>query len=295
MSHNNQEYLTISKISKLCNVSVSALKYYEKVGLIKPAKIEKDTLYRYYSVCQYGQIETIRELRELDIPIATIKEYMKDRKLKSSLETLKRHYDNLNTRINELQETQKRMQEQIALVEKCCNESEKDFVIKKEYFGERKVLIDDNLGNHDLNTLTAIDLSYSILEVEFLIGKDEKAATLARGKLGHFIPQEDIEKGNLMTSYPFIFIGHKDKQHKSLKILKAGEYICLMHFGAARDREPSLKKMLAFINDNGYAIAGDAVQVDLIDDTVSDCSDEFIFEIQIPVEKRMTPNIFGDN
>jgi DNA-binding transcriptional MerR regulator/effector-binding domain-containing protein len=290
MNPDNMEYLTVSKISKLCNVPVSALKYYEKIGLIKPAKIEKDTLYRYYSVCQYAQIETIRELRELDIPIATIKEYMRDRKLKSSLETLKRHYDNLNTRINELQETQKRMQEQIALVEECCNESDKDFIIKKKFIGERKVLIDDNLGNHDLNTLTDIDLSYSILEVEFLIGKNEKAATLARGKLGHFIPKEDLEEGNLMKSYPFIFVGHKDLQHKNLKILKAGEYICLMHFGRARDREPSLKAMLMYIKENGYTIAGDVVQVDLIDDTMSDCSEEFIFEIQIPVQKSKIPN-----
>ena len=39
----------IGELSKLCNISVKALRYYDAQGLLIPDKIDKFTGYRYYS------------------------------------------------------------------------------------------------------------------------------------------------------------------------------------------------------------------------------------------------------
>ncbi len=49
--------LRIGEFSKLAKISIKTLRYYDKIGLMKPAMIDSVTQYRYYTV---EQLETIR-------------------------------------------------------------------------------------------------------------------------------------------------------------------------------------------------------------------------------------------
>ena len=49
--------LRIGEFSKLAKISIKTLRYYDKIGLLKPAMVDSATQYRYYSV---DQLETIR-------------------------------------------------------------------------------------------------------------------------------------------------------------------------------------------------------------------------------------------
>ena len=53
--------LRIGEFSKLAKVSIKTLRYYDKIGLLKPAMIDSATQYRYYTV---EQLETIRLIEE---------------------------------------------------------------------------------------------------------------------------------------------------------------------------------------------------------------------------------------
>jgi len=49
--------LRIGEFSKLAKISIKALRYYDKIGLLKPAMIDSATQYRYYTL---EQLETVR-------------------------------------------------------------------------------------------------------------------------------------------------------------------------------------------------------------------------------------------
>ena len=49
--------LRIGEFSKLAKISIKALRYYDRIGLLKPAMIDSATQYRYYS---FDQLETVR-------------------------------------------------------------------------------------------------------------------------------------------------------------------------------------------------------------------------------------------
>ena len=49
--------LRIGEFSKLAKISIKALRYYDRIGLLKPAMIDSVTQYRYYS---FDQLETVR-------------------------------------------------------------------------------------------------------------------------------------------------------------------------------------------------------------------------------------------
>jgi DNA-binding transcriptional MerR regulator len=64
--------LKIGDFSRLSQVSIKTLRYYDEVGLLKPAQIDQSSGYRYYSVAQLGQVHRILALRDLGFSLDQI-------------------------------------------------------------------------------------------------------------------------------------------------------------------------------------------------------------------------------
>lgn len=64
-----KEFFSIGEVSKLFNVKISALRYYDEIGLLKPEYKDEQTNYRYYSTQQFERLDTIKYLRALGLPI----------------------------------------------------------------------------------------------------------------------------------------------------------------------------------------------------------------------------------
>lgn len=68
------KYLSIGEISKLSNVSIQTLRYYDQIGLFIPAFTDEMTNYRYYEPDQLFYLDIIKYLRHLDLPLKKIKQ-----------------------------------------------------------------------------------------------------------------------------------------------------------------------------------------------------------------------------
>ncbi len=64
--------LRIGEFSKLAKVSIKALRYYDKIGLLKPAMIDSATQYRYYTLEQLETIRLISMYKDVGLPNETI-------------------------------------------------------------------------------------------------------------------------------------------------------------------------------------------------------------------------------
>lgn len=67
--------LSIGEAAKLKNVSIKALRYYEKLGIFNPAYIDPQSGYRYYSPAQLFDLDVILTCDELGIPLKHILDY----------------------------------------------------------------------------------------------------------------------------------------------------------------------------------------------------------------------------
>ena len=65
--------LKIGEFSKLSMLTVKALRFYEKEGLLAPARVDEWTGYRMYDTAQLRTAAHIKALRQLGIPVAQIK------------------------------------------------------------------------------------------------------------------------------------------------------------------------------------------------------------------------------
>ncbi|MBP2664195.1 MAG: MerR: Hg(II)-responsive transcriptional regulator [Firmicutes bacterium] len=60
---------SIGEMSKLHNVPVKTLRYYDDIGLFKPTKVDESSKYRYYSIEQFEQLNTITYLKFSGLPL----------------------------------------------------------------------------------------------------------------------------------------------------------------------------------------------------------------------------------
>lgn len=95
--------MTVNEVSKLTGVSIRALQYYDKIGLLKPTAYTESG-YRQYDDTALEQLQQILLFRELEFPLKDIKnimsspDYDKNKAIKQQIELLtlkKEHLENL--------------------------------------------------------------------------------------------------------------------------------------------------------------------------------------------------------
>lgn len=69
----HRDMLTIGAFAKACRLSPKALRLYDELGLLRPARVDPDTGYRYYAVAQLEQARLVAWLRRLGMPLAEIR------------------------------------------------------------------------------------------------------------------------------------------------------------------------------------------------------------------------------
>lgn len=67
--------MTVNEVSKLTGVSIRTLQYYDKIGLLKPAKYSESG-YRLYDDTALEKLQQILLFRELEFPLKEIKEIL---------------------------------------------------------------------------------------------------------------------------------------------------------------------------------------------------------------------------
>lgn len=70
------KFFTRGEFAKLRNVAFNSLRYYEKLGLLRPARTDPETKYRYYAPEQLAELDTIQLCILLGIPLNRLEDYM---------------------------------------------------------------------------------------------------------------------------------------------------------------------------------------------------------------------------
>jgi DNA-binding transcriptional MerR regulator len=104
------QYYSIGQTAKLFNISVQTLRFYEKMGLIEPARVNEKTGYRFYAQEQFHRIDRIHYLKSLGLQLKEIKNIMAAGQvdklqyfLRKNLASRLRDLNNLKEQISDLE------------------------------------------------------------------------------------------------------------------------------------------------------------------------------------------------
>ena len=122
--------MTISEISKKCNISPDTLRYYEKVGLLSYVNRTAGGI-RDYSEQDCAQVEFVKCMRSAGLSIEVLQKYFElfkrgKRTLKARRDLLAKERENLQMRFKELQDTIKRLDYKISVYDKALKSKSKE-------------------------------------------------------------------------------------------------------------------------------------------------------------------------
>ena len=98
----------------------------------------------------------------------------------------------------------------------------------------------------------------------------------------------DIESDESVESMVmFFFVKDRENIDENLiKRIPKGKYVCRYYRGSLWNTKGHLKQMMEYIEQNGYSVCGDILQIVQIDISVTDQNEEVMFETQIPIKKH---------
>lgn len=271
----NREIYTISEFAKMTGVSTDTLRYYDKINLFKPTNIDSKTGYRYYTLKEFEEIGEIQTLQTLGVSLKEIKHHLENKTFFSSYMLLSKQYADIDRKIAELIQLKSYLSEKLSTLEDVMNNNSDDEIVLKE--------IDKRIGYG--TRINCKDYGEIKTESARIIEKYRKSLFVSNS-YAIFIPKEDILKRKFNAHYYcVIFDIEKDEAEPFEKLtFPKGLYATIRYNGTTFERSDSMIKLVDYIEQNHYEIIGDALQICVIDENITNIDAEKINEIQIPIK-----------
>lgn len=268
-----EKYFTTGEFASLCSTTKETLFHYDKIGILKPAHIDKNR-YRYYSPKQFADFDLIATLKDAGCSLKQIKEYMETYTPDKYLDVLEYH-------IKKLQKEQKKLKRKERILEK----------IKLSM----KYAMDHPCG---IPKLEACEEEYLIV-----IKLDQSSASSEKEEIYKLSDHFDYcYSNNIGDSFTLGSIVLKetllsDKSHDSyyyskisepicserLFIKPKGTYLTMLHKGSIESVDSSYQIMLDYIEQHNLILIGNAYIDDLLGCFATASSKQFISQISMEV------------
>lgn len=266
---------TIGEVSKLFDINIKTLRYYDEINLFKPIFIDKFNKYRYYSADQFEQLNTIMYLKALGMPLNKIKFHLSTRSIDNIRQLLEEQKKITVEKIKELQYIERKIENRLKQINYAINYDKLNIVEEIEFDERNIILLKEKIKCNK-------DLELSIRNLE---NKSRKKASIFNGKIGVSISKDNLKRKRF-NEYDSIFsFTDGEEYNKQLrKILPKGTYVTIRFNGNHKDSPSYYDKLLKYIEKNKYEIADDSIEIALIDFGLTTKKSEFITEIQILVK-----------
>ena len=148
-----KEFFTISQTAKIAGVTSETLRHYDRIGLVKPCKVDEWTGYRYYSQQEIVRLNTIHALRCMDLSLAEIKEILSYEDFRKITEKLKLAEKKADEKIAELNNAKNRIRRARTFYESKLSSQPPAESFLMKHFPQRVILLSDSLESPTLDNL----------------------------------------------------------------------------------------------------------------------------------------------
>lgn len=103
--------IPIGRFAQLTGLTVRALRHYESQGLLMPARVDRESGYRYYAPEQLAEALHVRLLRALEMPLPEVVQVMRAPESSDARAKVRSHRARVATRVAELGKLLERLDE----------------------------------------------------------------------------------------------------------------------------------------------------------------------------------------
>lgn len=266
----------IGDFSRLSQVSVKALRYYDEIGLLKPADVDRFTGYRYYTVDQLPRLNRILALKDLgfsleriarlldgDLPPAQIRGMLQMKRAE-----IEQHLEAEGARLA-------RVEARLRQIEQEGKMPTYDVVLKQI---------------EPLKVVAARDVIPTYSDVDKLFGTvfghlGQHRAKPAGPLLAIYYDEEYRERDVDVEAAVPVAESLPGGEQVTVQELPGGEMASLIHKGAYQTIGEAYAALMAWVEASGYNVAGPNREIYLTGPGDADDPADYVTEVQLPVEK----------
>jgi MerR family transcriptional regulator, activator of bmr gene len=259
---------TIGEISKTKGITIKALRFYERIGVIKPYYTDPVTKYRYYSLEQFLHLDIIRALRSIEISPKEIKWILEKQDTARLLEYLDIQKGKALSQIRLLQKTMKMIDLAQSTIRGAISTISESGIVTKEIPRRYIIKKDIQMPINQKEILVQFSEFPIIIESSDLLDSYETGYAST--------PDQNNE---FRLSYIFNTVALNKKSNKSgLSVIPAGRYICLcFNQQNIQKRQPEINNYLKQ-NDLKPRLF---LQVDLLNDPFTATNHYFEWQVLV--------------
>ena len=273
----NKLYYSIGEVAKITNVSIQTLRYYDKIGIFKPAYIDPENNYRYYKDGQLFYLDIIKSLKFIGTSLEDIKQAL-TLTPEQLLHFLEGQEQVIDQRLQQLEEikltlltTKKQMREQI--------EIKKHGVVYIKQSDEVRILKIKCVDS----TPAYVSSSYYSVLTKIL----ENKGSINNGRYGcsyalkHYSSLSDIQ-------YDYIFnplLTERDlsplPEEVEITTMPAGKYACIAFLFSIDTYFEHYQKLLRYIKENDLTTSQEVFEIFMPNNFTPDEQEEFVVELKV--------------
>lgn len=274
-----RDLISIGKMARMSGLSVPTLRLYDEMGLLKPARVDKKTGYRYYSLSQNARLDMIAYMKELGMSLSEISDVLKKEDLALIEQILARKNEQLHEQMRELKSRHEAVERAIASIERY-RKSPATGTVSLEYIDRRVVV--SMPCREDFYRLGL--QSYENSLAGFRRALAEKGLPQVHSyNVATTITSADFAEEKYVPDRFYAFLGPQDINRPDAEVLDSGMYACIYLDSFDREIE-SAGRLRDICRENGYRICGDYICEVLTEFNVFDSRTRAMFlRLQVPV------------
>ncbi len=267
--------LPIGRFSTLCKLSIKTLRYYDEIELLKPAFVDDETGYRYYSLSQYNNAEQIRLLRSLDVSLADIRNILEEEKKDKVKSLINFHRQKIVNKMN-------RYDEILNYLDKLSVTDEGDIM---SYRIEMKKINPHPVLTMRFNT-TEKDFSNNIEKTYgkiFGFLKQKRLFVNIKNAISIYHIDE-FDENNIDVEVGFEIDQQIDTPSSIIsRILDGGKFASTIHNGSYQSIGMAYKQLIQWIQNHDHQIMGRPREIYLVSPSKDNTPKDYVTEILYPI------------
>ncbi|MDR3597930.1 MerR family transcriptional regulator [Clostridium sp.] len=275
----SKEFYQIGEVSKICNIPIKTLRYYDEIKLLIPRKTDPGSNYRYYSNDQLALVLVIKHFKEAGFSLKEIKVLLGRENLEYNTIKINEKCIEIDNKINDL----KRLKEKLQFFIKESKKEKKkqnEFKIKIKQIPISYVVYLRSKGPCTIEEFTVryCKLISLVEKNNFHITKNAMAVYY-----DNCINFEEKEKMDYDIE---VCIGVSEEREIDGLVRKFGGFkgLTSIHYGSYENMIDTYRKMYKYIYEKGYEICGEPIDNYLVDIINTANEENYVTELIIPIK-----------
>jgi len=277
-----QDLLTIGEMANINNVSTQTLRFYDRIDLLPPYYVDKETGYRYYHIKQSAALDMIQYMKALGMELNEIKKQLECQDIDALEQMLEKQYILIEEKVSEFTQMKKAVAKSLESYKRYRSAPEEGIVVI-EHIPERKIYCYDsgiNIYDYGLETY-----EYILRELKNHI-QLKGLPMIYFCNVGSILRKSVMDAGRFESTEIFLFVDDDFKSDTGIEIIPAGTFACIYCDSFWKEKE-NARKLLEHIKEKRYTIKGDYI-CEVVTELPVFAQDErnMFIKLQIPIAFR---------